>query len=77
MTGVQTCALPILGCDVAKQHHTLTQIVMGLLDAGFEIQALEEALPPEDMMGIPGMEDELRRPMMLLIKARVEKIKTD
>lgn len=66
-----------LGCDVAKQHHTLTQIVMGLLDAGFEIQALEEAVPPEDMMGIPGMEDELRRPMMLLIKARVEKIKTD
>ncbi len=50
---------------------------MGLLDAGFEIQALEEAVPPEDMMGIPGMEDELRRPMMLLIKARVEKIKTD
>ena len=49
-----------IGCDVAKQHHTLTQIVMGLLDAGFEIQALEEAVPPEDMMGIPGMEDELR-----------------
>ena len=58
-----------LGCDVAKQHHTLTQIVMGLLDAGFEIQALEEAMPPEEMMDIPGMEDELRRPMMLLIKA--------
>lgn len=65
-----------LGCDVTKQHHTFTQIVMGLLDAGFEIQTLEEAVPPEDMMNIPGMEDELRRPMMLLIKARV-KNKTD
>ena len=57
-----------LGCEVAKQHHTLTQIVMELLGAGFEIQVLEEVVPPEDMMDIPGMEDELRRPMMLLIK---------
>ena len=58
---------------MAKQHHTLTQIVMGLLDAGFEIQALEEAMPPEEMMDILGMEDELRRPMMLLIKAKAKK----
>ena len=58
-----------LGCDVTKQHHTLTQIAMGLLNNGFEIQVMEEAVPPEEMMDIPGMEDELRRPMMLLIKA--------
>lgn len=58
-----------LGCDVTKQHHTLTQIVMGLLENGFEIEALEEAVPPGEMMDIPGMEDELRRPMMLLVKA--------
>lgn len=51
-----------LGCDVAKQHHTLTQIVTGLLDNGFVIQALEEAVPPKEMMEIPGMADELRRP---------------
>ncbi len=62
-----------LGCDVAKQHHTLTQIVTGLLDNGFAIQALEEAVPPKEMMEIPGMADELRRPMMLLIKAKAEK----
>ena len=24
-----------LGCDVTKQHHTLTQILMGLLNSGF------------------------------------------
>lgn len=59
-----------LGCDVTKQHHTLTQILMGLLNSGFEIQAVEEAEPPKDMMDIPGMKDELRRPMMLLVKAR-------
>lgn len=58
-----------LGCDVVKQHHTLTQILMGLLNNGFELEAVEEAEPPEEMMGIPGMKDELRRPMMLLVKA--------
>jgi hypothetical protein len=30
-------------------------------------------MPPEEMMGLPGMEDELRRPMMLLVKARAVK----
>lgn len=66
----KTC---FLGCSVAKQHHTLTQIVMGLLNNGFEIEALEEAVPSGEMMDIPGMEDELRRPMMLLVKAKVRK----
>ncbi len=62
-----------LGCDVVKQHHTLTQILMGLLNNGFALEAVEEAKPPEEMMSIPGMKDELRRPMMLLVKAlRVE-----
>ena len=58
-----------LGCDVIKQHHTLTQIMMGLLNNGFVLEAVEEAEPPEEMMGNPGMRDELRRPMMLLVKA--------
>ena len=62
-----------LGCDVVKQHHTLTQILMGLLNNGFELEAVEEAKPPEEMMGIPGMKGELRRPMMLLVKAVVKK----
>lgn len=59
-----------LGQVVKKQHHTLTQILMGLLSCGFVIEAIEEAMPSEDMMDIPGMADELRRPMMLLVKAR-------
>ena len=62
-----------LGCDVVKQHHTLTQILMGLLDSGFALEAVEEAQPPEEMMALPGMQDELRRPMMLLIRAAVKK----
>lgn len=62
-----------LGCEVLKQHHTLTQILMGLLRSGFELEAVEEAEPPQEMMDIPGMEDELRRPMMLLVKARAKR----
>lgn len=59
-----------LGKTVQKQHHTLTQIVGDLLKAGFAVETLEEAMPPEEMMDIPGMKDEMRRPMMLLIKAK-------
>lgn len=62
-----------LGCEVEKQHHTLTQILMGLLNNGFELQAVVEAEPPQEMMDIPGMKDELRRPMMLLVKAVAKK----
>ena len=58
-----------LDCDVVKQHHTLTQILGGLLATGFTIQAVKEAEPSSDMMDLPGMSDELRRPMMLLVKA--------
>ena len=58
-----------LGCEVRKYHHTLTQILMGLLGSGFALQAVVEAEPPESMMELPGMKDELRRPMMLLVKA--------
>ena len=59
-----------LGCEVRKQHHTLTQILMGLIHHGFELQAVEEAQPSPDMLDIPGMKDELRRPMMLLVRAK-------
>lgn len=59
-----------LGCAVEKQHHTLTQILMGLLRTGFVLEAVEEAEPPEEMMDLPGMADELRRPMMLLVRAK-------
>ena len=52
-----------------KQHHTLTQILNSLLKCGFQIEAVEEAMPPENMLHLPGMRDEMRRPMMLLVKA--------
>lgn len=58
-----------LGQTVRKQHHTLTQILMGLINTGFKLRAVEEAQPPENMMHLPGMADEMRRPMMLLVKA--------
>jgi len=58
-----------LGQNVMKQHHTLTQILMGLINAGFRLEVVEEAMPSADMMDIPGMSDEMRRPMMLLIRA--------
>lgn len=57
-----------LGKKVLKQHHTLTQIVDPLLQVGFHLEALEEVTPPESMMDLPGMKDEFRRPMMLLVK---------
>lgn len=59
-----------LGKSVSKQHHTLTQILMGVLGAGFTLEHVEEAQPSKDMLDIPGMRDELRRPMMLLVRAR-------
>lgn len=69
--------MQFLGCDVLKQHHTLTQILMGLLNCGFVLEAVKEAQPPEEMMAIPGMADELRRPMMLLVKARAGESRDD
>ena len=59
-----------LGQVVTKQHHTLTQILMGLLNVGFVLEAVEEARPTGEMLHMPGMQDELRRPMMLLTRAR-------
>lgn len=56
-----------LGHAITKYHHTLTQILMGLIHAGFRIDAVEEAMPPEEWRS--AMPDEMRRPMMLLVKA--------
>ena len=41
-----------------------------LIKCGFQIEAIEEAMPPADMMGMPGMCNEMRRPMMLLVKVK-------
>ncbi len=59
-----------LGLEVTKYHRTLTTYVNTLIQCGFEITRLVEPKPAFDLMNEPGMKDELRRPMMLLIAAR-------
>ncbi len=56
-----------LGQRVEKQHHTLTQILNPLPRIGFRLEAVEEAEPSAAMR--EKMPDEMRRPMMLLVKA--------
>ena len=57
-----------LGYEVKKYHHTLTQILNGLLQTGFEIEAVEEAMPPLEWRN--QMPEEMKRPMMLLVRAK-------
>lgn len=45
---------------------------MGLLHCGFTLEVVEEVQPSEEMLEIPGMKDEMRRPMMLLVRAKRE-----
>ncbi len=52
---------------VTKFHHTLTQILMGLIHSGFCIDAVEETMPPETWRA--AMPEEMQRPMMLLVRA--------
>lgn len=59
-----------LGEHMTKYHRTLTTYISSLLDNGFAITKLAEPEPPENMMNIPGMKDEMRRPMMLLVAAK-------
>ena len=59
-----------LGEHVEKQHHTLTEVLQGLLDTGFAIEAVQEVRPTDEVIESNGWQDELRRPMMLLVKAR-------
>lgn len=59
-----------LGEKVTKYHRTLTTYINTLLKTGFVIQSVVEPMPPENMMNIPGMKDEMRRPMMLIVSAK-------
>lgn len=58
-----------LGTPVTKYHHTLTTYIEGLVNNGFTIDHVQEPMPPKNMMDLPGMKDEMRRPMMLIIAA--------
>ena len=58
-----------LGEKVTKYHRTVTTYINTLIENGFEIRSVVEPQPPEEMMDIPGMMDEMRRPMMIIIAA--------
>lgn len=59
-----------LGEKVVKYHKTLTTYINSLLMNGFTIKELIEPQPSKEaVQNIAGMEDELRRPMMLIISA--------
>ncbi len=59
-----------LGEQVIKYHHTLTTYLNGLLNQGFAITQIVEPTPdPSMLQAFEGMENELRRPMMLLVSA--------
>jgi SAM-dependent methyltransferase len=63
-----------LGEEVVKYHRTLTTYVNKLIQAGFEITGLVEPQPAEHLLHtVPNMQEELRRPMMLIISARKQK----
>ncbi|MGM0940785.1 MAG: class I SAM-dependent methyltransferase [Bacillota bacterium] len=66
-------ATNFLGENVTKYHKTLTTYVDGLLKNGFHINRIVEPMPPENMINVPGMKDELRRPMMFIVSATNEK----
>ncbi|EME8110328.1 class I SAM-dependent methyltransferase [Enterococcus faecium] len=58
-----------LDSPVKKYHRTLTTYLETLLSNDFHIQHVAEPIPSENMLEQPGMKDELRRPMMLIISA--------
>ncbi len=58
-----------LGETVTKYHRTLTAYIRALRAAGFELRDLQEPMPGDAWMQLPGMRDELRRPMMLILLA--------
>lgn len=59
-----------LGEKVTKYHRTLTTYLNSLLQNGFELQHVIEPQPPKELLNIPEMKNEMRRPMMLLVAAR-------
>lgn len=59
-----------LGEEVVKYHKTLTTYLETLLGNGFELLHIKEPQPPERMLSLEGMKDEMRRPMMLVVAAR-------
>ncbi|QHW33759.1 class I SAM-dependent methyltransferase [Paenibacillus rhizovicinus] len=56
--------------DVIKYHRTVATLLNALIETGFSIRKLSEPQPSREMVEtIPGMRDELRRPMFLMVAA--------
>ena len=56
---------------MVKYHRTLAAYLETLMKKGFQLLHVAEPAPTEVMVReIPGMADELRRPMMLIVTAR-------
>lgn len=59
-----------LGERVVKYHRTLTSYLGDLIMAGFKLKAVVEPKPDDTKLkSVPGMANELRRPMMLIVSA--------
>ena len=58
-----------LGEHVVKYHRTLTTYLETLIECGLRLCRVVEPQPPVDMLDLPGMRNEMRRPMMLLVSA--------
>ena len=59
-----------LGEKVTKYHRTLTTYLQTLLKNDFTLLEVVEPMPAKDQLTLPEMKEELRRPMMLLVKAK-------
>lgn len=60
-----------LGAEMVKYHRTVTTYINDLIGAGFEIMKVVEPQPePSLLKDNKEMQDELRRPMMLIIHAK-------
>ncbi|MGM0238955.1 class I SAM-dependent methyltransferase [Enterococcus sp. AZ103] len=59
-----------LNSQVVKYHKTLTTYLDGLLQNGFMIERIVEPTPAENLLDSPGMKDEFRRPMMLIVRSK-------
>lgn len=59
-----------LGHDVVKYHRTVATYMNALIEAGFAIRRLSEVeITPDMLAGNPDLQDEVRRPIFLLIAA--------
>ena len=55
--------------NVTKYHRTISTYINELIDKGFTLSRVKESFPSDEMLKDPGMKDENRRPMFLMISA--------